>query len=227
MTRILTLTSGPSDWQALLADPVRHWRSGYSARTLAHCWEASDGFPAEVSTALGQTNEPLLANLVPLLAVPEFKVPLPGGSRPSQNDIFVLARSSAGPVCIMVEGKVNESFGPKLDDWRADASQGKDERLGFLVRTLGISAVPSASIRYQLLHRAASAIITGEQYHAIAAVVLVHSFSEQRSGWPDYEGFVRLFGVQAVSEIVQRLPGTSSIPLFAAWVLGDRIFLKS
>lgn len=105
MPRILAFSSGPSDWQTLLADPTKDWRSGYSARTLAYCWEASDGFPPEVSDALSQTNDPLLTDLAPLLAVPEFKVPLPGSKRASQNDIFVLARSPAGPVYVMVEGK--------------------------------------------------------------------------------------------------------------------------
>ena len=227
MTRILSITSRPDDWQKLLADPVKHWRSGYSARTLAYCWESSEGFPPEVSVALRQTTEPLLANLDPVLAVPEFKVPLPGGSRASQNDVFVLARSCAGPVCIMVEGKVNESFGPTLDEWRADASPNKEKRLGFLLRTLGISALPNGDIRYQLLHRAASTIITGEQYHAVAAIVLVHSFSEQRTGWPDYEEFIGLFGVQPVIGVVQRLTNAPCIPLFGAWVAGDCTFLKS
>src|ERR1700741_3554086 len=142
MPRIL-LTSGPDDWQKLLADREKHWRLGYSARTLAHCWEkAPDGFPPEVAKVLKQTTDPLLANLVPVLAVPEFKVPLPGGNRASQNDVFVLARSSAGPVCIMVEGKVNESFGPTLDEWRVDASPGKRDRLKFLLRTLGLATLP-------------------------------------------------------------------------------------
>ena len=89
---------------------LKQWKAGYSARTLAHCWEAADGFPSEVAQALSQTTDALLANLMPLLAVPEFKVPLPGGPRASQNDLFVLARSSSGPVSIMVEGKVKESF---------------------------------------------------------------------------------------------------------------------
>jgi hypothetical protein len=176
---------------------------------------------------MGQITDPLLGDLVPLLAVPEFKVPLPGGSRPSQTDIFVLARSSAGPVCIMVEGKVHESFGPTLDEWRADASPGKDKRLRFLLRTLGIAAIPGVDIRYQLLHRAASAIITGEQYRAVAAVLLIHSFSEQRRGFEDYDAFVRLFGVHAHTGVVQRLPTTSIVPLFAVWVTGDCSFLKS
>ena len=174
-----------------------------------------------------QTTEPLLTNLQPLLAVPEFKVPLPGGSRASQNDVFVLARSSAGPVCIMVEGKVNESFGRTLDEWRTDASPGKDRRLDFLLRTLGISASLGGDIRSQLLHRPASAVITAEQYHAIAAIVLIHSFSEDRTGWVAYEAFLNLFGLQADSDVVQRLKGVSPIPLFAMWITGDCRFLES
>jgi hypothetical protein len=175
---------------------------------------------------LSQTTEILLVNLTSVLAVPEFKVPLPGGSRASQNDLFVLARSSAGTVCIMVEGKVNEPFGPTLDEWRADASPSKHERLDFLLRTLCISSAPSGAVRYQLFHRAASAIITAEQYRAAAAIVLVHSFSEQHAGWKDYEDFVRLFGVRATRDEVQHLTSTSRVPLFAAWVTGDCSFLK-
>lgn len=101
MSRILAFTSGTPDWQALLADPVEHWRCGFSARSLAHCWEALDDFPAKVAAPFA---EPLLADLAPLLAVPEFKVPLPGGQRASQKDLFVLAGSLVGPVTIMEEG---------------------------------------------------------------------------------------------------------------------------
>lgn len=226
MPRIL-LTSGPDDWRKLLADSDSQWKPGFSACTLVNCWEAANGFPTEVSRALAQTNEPLLANITPLLAVPEFKVSLPGGSRASQNDVFVLARSSAGPICLMVEGKVNESFGPTLDEWRVDASPGKRDRLKFLLRTLGLAALPGGDIRYQLFHRAASAVITAEQYRAVAAIALVHSFSQKHTGWRDYEAFARLFGVQAMRDVVQHLTSASGVPLFAAWVTGDCAFLKS
>lgn len=226
MSRILAFSSEPNDWKKLLADPVKHWRSGFSACTLAHCWEAADGFPPEVALALRGSTEPLLSNITPLLAVPEFKVPLPGGVRASQNDIFVLARSSAGPVSIMIEGKVNESFGPTLGTWKSEGSPGKEERLNFLLRTLGLKESPADSVRYQLFHRAASAIITGEQYRAVAAVMVVHSFSEARVGWPDYEAFTGLFGVKAKEGQIQRLGSTSRIPLFGVWVVGDAKFLK-
>lgn len=227
MPHILSFTKGPTDWQRLLADPSKHWRTGYSARTLAHCWEAADGFPSEVSLALTQTSDPLLTGLVPLVAVPEFKVPLPGGTRSSQNDLFILGRSLAGPVSIMVEGKVRESFGPTLEEWLKDPSPGKTRRLSFLTRALGLDQVPPGDIRYQLLHRAVSAIITGEQYRAVAAVLLIHSFSEEHAGWSDYVAFADLFGIRAVHGSIQRLRSTANIPLYSAWITGDCSFLKS
>lgn len=227
MPRILHFTSGPADWQALLADPAKHWRTGYSARTLAHSWEATEGFPPEVASSLANSTDPLLAGLEPVLAVPEFKVPLPGGERASQNDIFVLARSQSGPVSIMVEGKVNESFGPTVEEWRADASPGKKTRLSFLLRSLGLPNQIDGNIRYQLLHRTASAVIEGERYRAAAAVMLVHSFSARQAGWSDYCKFLRLFGVRAEIGLPQRLPSTQPLPLFAVWVSGNPHFLKS
>lgn len=200
---------------------------GYSARTLAHCWESADGFPPEVSSAFGDATDPEFSQLAPLLAVPEFKVPVPGGNRASQNDIFVLARSALGPVSIMVEGKVNESFGPRLGEWRVEGSPGKEERLEFLCRALRMPEQPASSVRYQLLHRAASALLTGEQYRAVAAVLLVHSFSEQHTGWSDYEVFARLYGVKAEMDKVQLLSRDTAVPLFAAWVQGNCAFLQN
>lgn len=225
--RILAFTKGPDDWKLHLARPEKHWRIGYSARTLAHCWEATDGFPPEVARALGQAEYPALADLTPILAIPEFKVPLPGGVRASQNDLFVLAKSSKGPVTIMVEGKVNESFGPTLEAWRRDASPGKKSRLSSLVHTLGLRSTPSGEIRYQLLHRAASAVIAGKQYNAAAAIVLIHSFSDKHAGWEDYQDFTRLFGVEAKRDEVQLLGKISEISFFGAWVSGDLSFLQS
>lgn len=227
MPRILHFTSGPEDWQALLADPQKHWRTGFSARTLAHCWESADGLPKEVQAAFDATNDPLLSGFTPIMAVPEFKVPLPGGDRPSQNDIFVLGRSAVGPVSVMVEGKVSESFGPTISDWLNDASPGKLERMSFLARTVGLATPPDPALRYQLFHRTASAVMEGQRYRAVAALMLVHSFSTERACWPDYAAFVAAFGVEAQVGAIQRLPGRQPVPLYSAWVIGDSQYLSS
>lgn len=224
------VTTGPEDWKWFLAEPDKHWKTGYSAKTLAHCWEnAEDRFPLEISAAFNTTADPLLDDLTPILAVPEFKVPLPGGTRSSQNDIFVVAKSRKGLITIMVEGKVDESFDEKLGKWRKNASSGKKNRLKHILKKLGLEHTkPPDEVRYQLLHRAASAIIEGERFRAVAAVMLVHSFSQTKTqtGWSDYEKFLELFGVQASAEKAQCLsPDSSKIPLFAAWVAGNEKYL--
>lgn len=77
MRRIYLPSQGADDWQRLLADPVKHWRAGYSAMALAECWEAADGLPAEIASLMQETGpDPEL-----LLALPEHKVPLPGSRR--------------------------------------------------------------------------------------------------------------------------------------------------
>jgi hypothetical protein len=225
MPRVLSFTTGPDDWKALLADPEKQWKTGYSARALAHCWESCDGLPPEVQSAFAASREPLLESLTPLIAVPEFKVPLPSGDRASQNDIFVLARSGRGAVVIMVEGKVEESFGALLGDWLRDASEGKRQRLAHLESKVGLTS-PPPDVRYQRLHRAASAVITAEQFRAVVAVMLVHTFTQQNTGWTDYQRFLKLFGVDARPGTLQRLPGDAPVPLFAAWVAGAAEFRR-
>ncbi|WP_408181807.1 DUF6946 family protein [Paraburkholderia dipogonis] len=43
------------DWAQFLAEPVRHWRTGHSARNFAHCWQDADCFPSEVAEVLATT----------------------------------------------------------------------------------------------------------------------------------------------------------------------------
>jgi hypothetical protein len=66
-------------------------------------------------------------NIVFLTGFVEHKVPLPGGGHPSQNDIFVLAKSNKDLVAITVEGKVSESFGETGGDWLKIESEGKKD----------------------------------------------------------------------------------------------------
>src|SRR5205807_9418929 len=91
----------------------------------------------------------------------------------------------------------------------------------------GLMERPAGTIRYQLLQRAASSVITGEQFRAAAAVMLVLSFSEQHVGWCDYQSFAALFGVDAIEGVVHRLGRDSRTPLFGVWVVGNCSFLGS
>src|SRR5690606_36029318 len=124
MGRIYLPSTGADSWRTLLADPEKHWRMGYSARTLAQCWEAARALPPEVAALFPPQTELRLA-------VPEHKVPLPRG-RDSQNDLFALLRNGDRTIALTVEGKVAESFDRPVAEWLIDAALGKHERLTYL-----------------------------------------------------------------------------------------------
>jgi hypothetical protein len=212
-------------WQALLAQPDRQWKKGFSARTLAHCWQQANGFPPEVAAVLG--SPPAFPGIEPLLAIPELKVQLPGGRRASQTDLWVLARWSQGLVSIAVEGKVAEPLGPTVGAWLAGASEGKGDRLRSLLILLEIDAAAVGPIRYQLLHRAASAIIQAQRFAAGDAVLLVHSFSGENAWFDDFARFEVLLGQNAHINEIAPLGTKGGVRFHAAWVRGDPRFLDA
>ncbi len=72
MNKIFLPTVGPHDWQKLLADPEKQWRTGYSARTIAYAWEAAKGhFPPEVERIFPEAGDKRVGNLEILLGFPE------------------------------------------------------------------------------------------------------------------------------------------------------------
>jgi hypothetical protein len=87
-----------------LADPDKQWRTGYSAKSLAACWEAANGLPSEIAELLSQATGAPPSDLELLVAFPEWKVALPGGQRESQNDVFALVRAGSAVVSVAVEG---------------------------------------------------------------------------------------------------------------------------
>jgi hypothetical protein len=191
--------------------------------TLARSWEAASGFPDEVREMFRSSGNSQFLAIEPLLIIPEYQVPLPGGRRASQTDVFVVARSSAGLVTIAVEGKVDETFGPTIAERRTEESEGVSTRITFLLQCLGLTDVPD-SIRYQLLHRAASAIVAAQQYFASHAVMLVHSFSWSDRWFDDFAAFAKLFNrTPRIGELVT-LSSCSGIELHVGWCKGDQRF---
>ncbi len=221
MNHIYIPTSSPEDWRKFLAEPEKQWRSGYSAKELAKCWEHSNGFPSEFQELFSKSKNQALNELELLLAIPEYKVGLPGGKRPSQNDLFVLARAKdCQLVSIMIEGKVAEPFGDTLEIWLKDASEGKKKRLEFLCDVLGLSGEPPLNMRYQLFHRTASAIIEAKRYNAKYAMMIVHSFSSEHKWFSDYQDFLSLFGVSSKANELVELPKSEGLQFFTGWVVG-------
>jgi len=219
MARIYSPTTGTESWQALLADPQKHWRSGYSAKAMAECWETYPALPPEFTRFFGDDAELLLA-------IPEHKVPLPGRGFDSQNDLFALIRSQGETVAVTVEGKVNEPFGPTLGEWLLDASDGKRERLAGLMKLLGLREQPADTIRYQLLHRTASAVIEAERFGTVRAAMIVHSFSQEKKWFDDFEAFAALFGGIPDSDGTVKFVLPDGRPMMLGWARGSAEFLK-
>jgi len=146
------------------------------------------------------------------------QVPLPGGTRPSQNDVFVLAKNDDQLISIMVEGKASEPFGDLVSDWFKDASTGKKKRLQFLCRELGLELDIVASIRYQLLHRTVSALIEAKRFNAQNALMLVHSFKENKDSFQDYSNYLHLFGLKAKQNIIYTAGKKGNVNLYLGWV---------
>jgi hypothetical protein len=214
---ILVPAMSLDDWRRLLAS--RDSKEGYSAHTLATRWHASPGFPPEISALLA-TND-LTSGATLLLAIPEHQVPLAGGARASQTDLWALARTARGLVSVAVDGNASESFGPSIGDWEKDVTSGKRARWEALCELLEVNRDCDRDIRYRLFHRTASALLEAKRFHAKAAAVVVHSFSATREFFGDFQRFVRLMGgnVAAPGQMMS-VPAREGIALCFGWAQG-------
>ena len=224
MKRIFLPTSTGTDWQQLLAKPVTHWKQGASAMTAAAAWEAADGaLPPEISRILESSREPLLLDQQLLAALPEWQVPLPGGITTSNTDVLAICRNELGLCIIGVEAKVLEDFGPLVSSKRAEASSGQRERMAYLHSLLGVERFDDA-IRYQLLHRTASALLTAREFHAATAVMLVQAFDTPAARRADFEAFRIAMGAREVAPLIYKVDSFTGPSLFLAWCDGDSRF---
>ena len=230
MSKFYIPASNPEDWQSLLADPDKHWKTGYSAKALAYCWQETDGFPAEIKKVFKNSSIAVFKDIEMLLAFPEFKVSLPGGRKASQNDIFILAKGDDQLISITVEGKVNEPFGEFIADWKLHDMGGKKVRLKFLCEMLRLEMNKINHIRYQLLHRTASAVIEAKKFTAENALMLVHAFKKTEEyydqSFQDYCQFLGLFDVEGKPDSIVSGGNIDGINLYFGWVKGNKRYLE-
>lgn len=226
MVNIYVPARCPEDWRPLLAQPNKHWRTGYSANALAHAWmEQQTDFPSSVKRVFARSGIKIFRNISMLLAIPEYQTPIPGGRRASQSDIFVLAKSGSDLVSITVEGKVAEPFGQLVSEWIVDSSPGKQRRFRFLCDRLGLRPDDVNGIRYQLLHRTVSALIEADRFHASHALMMVHSFSPTDEWFENFAKFSAIFNVAAKHDSVVQARQLSNVVLYLAWVKGEEQYL--
>ncbi len=80
-----------------------------------------------------------------------------------------------------IEGKVDGTFGPLVKDWLGSApSQGKRLRLAYLAELVALDELQLGGIRYQLLHRTASAKIEAARNGSEVAAMLVRRLGFER-----------------------------------------------
>ncbi len=206
----------PEDVIPFLAKRERHWKCGYSAYELAHSWVNAGDIPAPVRAVLDTCADYAGVTLVEGLFERDVDLRTPG--RRSQTDLLVFVNSVHGAAVIAVEGKMDEPFGDLVSTWN-DGSAGKERRLAVLCASLGLGVAGVGRIRYQLLHRTASAIYEAQRYRATQAVMLVHSFSATEASFPDFQAFSRSMGipVESVNRVSEERD-CEGIRLRLAWV---------
>jgi hypothetical protein len=194
--------------------------------TAAACWEAAgDRLPPEISTMIDASQEAALGNLKLLAAIPEWETPLPGGERASFTDILAVTRSELGLCVIAVEAKVNEDFGPTVGSKRTEMSTGQSTRLDYLHLLLGVERFDDG-VRYQLLHRTASALLAANEFHANVAVMLIQSWGTNPALKVDFERFCEATRAETLPGGLKEIRRAKEPRLFVGWCDGDVGFAR-
>jgi len=227
MSKILIPSNGPEDWRRLLAKPDLHWKIGRSARAMANAWEEAGDLPNEIAHLFKDHPDFLDEQPELLVAMPEWKVPLPGGVRESQSDVFALIRCGTRTLAVAVEGKVDETLGPTVEEWLVGASDGKQERLSFLCGHLNLMIEKVLPLRYQLFHRTVSAIIECERFGMDYAAMVIHSFSQEHAWFEDYRAFALALGGSGRRGELDRVRLGSGKSLYLGWVTGELRYLSA
>ena len=210
----------PEDVIPHLGKPT-HWKEGRSAKAVAESWFRANDVPASVRAALDQAEEYRGAELID--AWLERCVDLGDGQRPTQTDLMAVLGVGDELAVLAVEAKVDESFGPTVDEWLVGATEAKHRRLAYLAGLFGLDPAGCGPLRYQFLHRTASAVLEARRYRAKRAVMLVQSFCRDGSGFEDYAAFFAAVGLPGlkVGVISERFEA-GALELRVGWV-ADRL----
>ena len=183
----------PEDVISHLAKGEAHWRDEYSAKELALAWsKAGNEFPSAVQNLFNASVEYKDAEFIDGFF--EREVDLGTAGRNSQTDLMVVIGIGKKLGIVAVEVKVDEPFGELVATWN-DNSDGKILRLKTLCSTLGLYPDKVGDLRYQLLHRTASAIYEAKRYRSDHALMLVHSFSPTKKSFSDFSDFAKAMGI--------------------------------
>ena len=214
--RIHVPLNSPEDVIPYLGAP-HHWKEGRSAKSLIDQWWLANDVPPKVRCLLDQANEWSSAELIDAFA--ERCTDL-GDGRPthSQSDLLCVLGLRTGVGILSIEAKVDEGFDKTVDEWRSDGSSGKARRLAGLCNCLGIADPDIGHLRYQLLHRTASALIEARRYRASNAMMVVQSWSDTADGFSDFVAFETALGVKPTRKgEISRAVNRGGVSLRLGW----------
>lgn len=206
----------PEDVIRHLGHQERHWKEGRSAHALTRLWASHNGLPQSIRSIL--QDHPIFQSAELIDGFLERQVDIGSAGRPSQTDLLALVGLDKRIATVAIEGKAGEPFGKLVAKW-LDGSETKNRRLEVLCATLGLSTEQALPLRYQLLHRAASAVYEAKRYRTDLAGILVHSFDDDHLGFSDFSEFLRALGAKESSAGVLSGPfACEGVSLYAGWV---------
>jgi hypothetical protein len=207
----------PEDIIPYLVAQEYHWAEGYSAYELSYRWIEAGAIPVSVDSVLSQS--PDLRGIRLINGFFEFQVGLNTRGHASQTDLMAFVDTENGAALLAVEGKVKEGFGLSVGTW--NKTLGKDDRIWSLCDLLGLfyDDLAYLNVKYQLVHRTASAVLEAQRRGIHRAVMLVHSFDPSNSHFRDFHCFSDLFG-SAVKEPdqISEFKTVGGVELSFAWV---------
>lgn len=195
---------------------ARHFKEGHSAFELTHRWKnVGSRMPEPIYSIFQNSGITDVRDIEILQIYVEYPVFLDSLRTPSKNDLMIFCKSTIAPkIVVAVEAKCAETFAERVQTWiRAPDSPNsrkqrklfkapvsivgrKEKRLAFLNEVLSVTISPDSHLRYQLLHRTASAILTARQTFANIAVVLIQAFTQSDSNYADFMEFCKFLGIQ-------------------------------
>ena len=206
------------DWIEVVTK--RHYREGHSAYEVAQKWRfVRSRLPEPILSLFQESQCSELHNLEIRQLYAEFPVWLDTHSTPSKNDLMIFCEGIENhKITIALEAKCDESFANPVSVWlrdtdkpthrrqrelfrsRAEPVPRKLRRLAFLNEILSIKIGIDSPVRYQLLHRLASAILIARQTFAKATVMMVQAFSDSPRNFEDFRYFCSLLGLERVKK---------------------------
>jgi hypothetical protein len=204
MNRLSIETRGIASWRERLASPDGQWERSFSAFETAVSWElasrSESGIPEPIEKLFRASGygDPVL-----ILAVAEHKVDLPPNRKAaSQSDVWAVVNTSLGMLSLTVEAKAKEAFGDAiLQEWREGNGSEASKRNRISRWNYICSHLPKADsfdhVRYQMLHRCASAVIEAKRLGCQHAAFIVQAFQTPDASFQDYAVFCEVLKMPA------------------------------